>query len=278
MAAAPVKSPAPPGAGIGEALEALYRRHNVRPAIASDPVRFVHGLDLPDREIAALVASSLAYGRVEGILRSVARALELIPSPAAFMRQSSRASIRRALRGFRHRFTGAHDLAAMLCGAKAAVLRHGSLERCFAARLKPGDETVVSALGAFVEEIAPRKRSGGFSLLPPPARGSACKRLNLFLRWMVRRDEVDPGGWILVPASKLVVPLDTHLHRICRALGFTGRRGADLRAALEATAAFRRLVPDDPVRYDFTLAHLGMRGDAARVVAAMVRGRGEGDG
>ncbi len=277
MAAAPVKSPAPPGAGIGEALEALYRRHNVRPAIASDPVRFVHGLDLPDREIAALVASSLAYGRVEGILRSVARALELIPSPAAFLRQSSRASIRRALRGFRHRFTGAHDLAAMLCGAKAAVLRHGSLERCFAARLKPGDETVVSALGAFVEEIAPRKRSGGFSLLPPPARGSACKRLNLFLRWMVRRDEVDPGGWILVPASKLVVPLDTHLH------GYAGRWGSRAggggpSSGPRGDGGLQEACPGRPGSIRFHTSAPRDARDAARVVAAMVRGRGEGDG
>lgn len=273
-----MKARIPAHLGVAERLEALYQRHNRRVEIASDPVRFVHGLDLPDREIAALIAASLAYGRVEGILRSVGRALELMPSLAAFLRQSSRTSLHGALRGFRHRFTGANDLAVMLYRVKNALAHYGSLERCFAEGLAPGDETVVRALEAFVERVAPRRGRGGFSLLPSPARGSACKRLNLFLRWMVRRDEVDPGGWRLVPASKLVVPLDTHMHRICRELRFTRRKGADLRAALEVTARFRGLVADDPVRYDFTLAHLGMGGASARLVAEMIRGGERGDG
>lgn len=261
-----------PRPGIGDRLEELYRRCNRRAGIESDPVRFVHGLDLPDREIAALVASSLAYGRVGHILKSVARVLAAMPSPAAFLAQSSRASIRRAVGGFRHRFTTDDDLVEMLCGVKGALARWGSLERCFASGMRPGDETVVPALTAFVGKIAGCGGGEGFSLLPTPARGSACKRLNLFLRWMVRRDEVDPGGWSLVPASKLVVPLDTHMHRISRGLGFTRRKAADLRTALEVTAAFREIVPGDPVRYDFTLTHLGINGEAPR----LFRGRGRG--
>jgi len=100
-------------------------------------------------------------------------------------------------------------------------------------------------------------------LLPDPRLGSACKRLNLYLRWMVRRDAVDPGGWN-VPPAKLVVPLDTHMHALGRALGLTDRRSADLRTALEITAAFRAIAPDDPVRYDFALTRLGMRGGERR--------------
>ncbi|MBW2545477.1 MAG: TIGR02757 family protein, partial [Deltaproteobacteria bacterium] len=99
--------------------------------------------------------------------------------------------------------------------------------------------------------------------VPLPAKGSACKRLNLFLRWMVRRDDVDPGGWDDIPPSKLVIPLDTHMHRICLAFGFTKRKQADMKTALEITDSFRAIVPDDPVRYDFALTRLGIRKDAA---------------
>ena len=99
------------------------------------------------------------------------------------------------------------------------------------------------------------------SLLPDPDRGSACKRLHLFLKWMVRVDAVDPGGWTVLPPSALVVPVDTHMHRIGLALGLTERGQADIRTALEMTEAFSLVRPDDPVRYDFALTRFGIRPD-----------------
>jgi len=118
---------------------------------------------------------------------------------------------------------------------------------------------LLPALGRFVDELC--SAAGGLDdhLLPRPERGSACKRLNLWLRWMVRRDAVDPGGWTGVSPAQLVVPLDVHMHRICRALGLTRREAADLRTAVEITDAFRSFAPDDPVRYDFALTRLGIR-------------------
>ncbi len=95
-------------------------------------------------------------------------------------------------------------------------------------------------------------------LLPSPGKGSACKRLNLFLRWMVRSDDVDPGGWSGVDAGKLIVPLDTHMHRMGLEVGLTRRKQADMQAALEVTRAFRTIAPEDPVRYDFALTRLGI--------------------
>lgn len=117
----------------------------------------------------------------------------------------------------------------------------------------------MDALESFCNELrmAAGRRLSFF--LPTPSGKSACKRLNLFLRWMVRRDEVDPGVWHDVPQSKLVVPLDVHMHGIARYLGFTHRKRADMRAALEVTAAFRRFAPEDPVRYDFALTRFGIR-------------------
>jgi uncharacterized protein (TIGR02757 family) len=138
---------------------------------------------------------------------------------------------------------------------------YGSLSRLFCSRLDDSDTDVIPALSRFVAEVY--GRSSGFRpcLLPSPDAGSACKRLHLFLRWMARSDEVDPGGWDEVPPSMLVVPLDIHMFRICGELGLTDRRQADCRAAREVTEGFRLISPDDPVKYDFALTRLGIRKD-----------------
>jgi uncharacterized protein (TIGR02757 family) len=252
-----------------EVLEELYSKYNRRECAHPDPVVFLYPYDDPlDREIVALVAASLAYGRVAQIHRSVSSVLGRMPSPSAFLKRATGKSLESTFAGFKHRFTTGEELARMLVGIKRLVSRHGSLRRSFAARLKKNHDTVIPALALFVEELKGCAGDTPSSLIPSPEAGSACKRFHLFLRWMVRTDEVDPGGWEEVPASKLVVPLDTHMHRICRYLKLTHRRQADARTACEITEAFRRVVPEDPVRYDFALTRLGMRGD--RHVGAFV--------
>jgi len=251
------------GAAIRKRLDGLYARYNRREFVHPDPLEFLYNYDsVADREVVGLVASSLAYGRVVQILKSVGAVIELLgPSPAAFVERASGRELSEALSGFRHRFTSGEELAALLAGIGAARRRHGSLERCFGAGMNSRDD-LRAPLSAFVSELSAAAGGRLPHLLPSPADGSACKRLNLFLRWMVRRDDVDPGGWDGVRASMLLVPLDTHMHRIGRALGFTRRNQADWRAAAEVTAAFDKIAPDDPVRYDFALTRLGIRGDA----------------
>jgi uncharacterized protein (TIGR02757 family) len=241
-------------------LEDLYACYTSREFARHDPVVFLYGYeDVADREVAALVAASLAYGRVAQILKSVGRALDAMrPSPAAFLRERKPRDIRRALSGFKHRFTTGRDLGDLLVGAKRVLGRYGSLQDAFVAGLKESSESVWPALTRFAEELRGAAGGGCDHLLPAPSRGSACKRLHLFLRWMVRRDEVDPGGWGRVPPAKLVVPLDTHMHRIGLALGLTERKSAGRAAALDITRGFRHAAPEDPVRYDFALTRLSM--------------------
>jgi uncharacterized protein (TIGR02757 family) len=246
-------------------LEGLYERYNRRSLVHPDPLEFLYDFHDPlDIEIVGLLASSLAYGNVKQILRSVSLVLtKMGPCPSAFLLNSPFNRIAGTFSDFKHRFTTGQDLARLLWGVRRVIEKHGSLQKCFLSRLRRDDQTVIPALSAFVESVFPK---GCDFLIPSPARGSACKRLNLFLRWMVRRDDVDPGGWDGVPPSKLLVPLDTHMHRIAVTLGLTKRKQADLRTAVEITEAFRKLSPSDPVRYDFVLTRFGIRKDLDQTV------------
>lgn len=251
-------------------FEPLYAEFNRRDLIAPDPLQLVWEYDNPaDREVVGLIASSLAFGSVGQIVKSVSAVLERMPEPAQWVKQSNLKTMRAAYSGFRHRFVDGDDLARLLFGMQAALRQWGSLRACFETGLSPCDRTVVPALSAFVGALGITAHSQNY-LLPSPTLGSACKRLNLFVRWMVRSDNVDPGVWKSQAASKLLIPLDTHMHRIGLRLGFTTRRQGDLRTAIEITEGFGKLCPEDPVRYDFALTHLSMR-DPARLDDLLLR-------
>ena len=245
-------------------LNVLYERYNRREYIHPDPLEFLLEYeDIRDREIVGLIASSLAYGRVVQILKSVSIVLEkMAPSPFEFIMASSEESFFRTFAGFKHRFTTGKELTALCLGIKAAIRRRGSLEACFLSRFDRRNGAVCSALTGFCTELKADSPNGYNSLIPKPEKGSACKRLHLYLRWMTRRDGVDPGGWDSVSVSDLIVPLDIHMHRIGLALGLTGRKQADIRTAKEVTDGFRAFCPEDPVKFDFSLTRLGIRTDA----------------
>lgn len=243
-------------------FERLYAACNSPRYVYPDPLSLV--LDFPDtadREIAALLASTLAYGRVAQILSSLGKVFGIIGSPSLYLRETPRKKMDEDFAGFKHRWTTGGDLAGLLEGVKDVLGEYSSLEAFFLAGMGEDDLDVIPALESFVEGLGRRSGAVRSGLLPSPSGGSACKRLNLFLRWMVRDDEVDPGGWKEMHPSMLIVPLDTHMHRICRTMGMTARKQADLRCALEITEAFRTISPSDPVKYDFALTRLGIRDD-----------------
>lgn len=250
-------------------LDGLYDRYNRRRYVHPDPLEFLYSYKTPeDLEIAAMVASSLAYGRVAQITASVSKVLDTMgASPFIFLSRSSNAMLYDAFEGFVHRFATGKTLSCLLIGIKRTVGRYGSLNACFLSGYRNEDETVFSGLRFFVHALTAACDQSPHHLMALPERGSACKRLNLFLRWMVRQDAVDPGGWRGIPASKLIIPLDTHMHAFGLKAGMTCRRQADMRTALEITAAFKKVAPEDPVRYDFVLTREGIwrtRGDAPR--------------
>lgn len=246
---------------LGVRLGRLYSVYSDPRWISPDPLELVLPFRaVADREIAALAASALAYGRVAQILKSLHAVFGVMGgSPADYIRNGSEEQFRRDFHGFKHRFHTGEDLALLFAGIRDALERWGSLEACFAAGFDAAcHKTVLPAAERFCGVLCHRFPGGESTLLPSPSRGSACKRLNLMLRWLVRHDAVDPGGWTRIPASHLVIPLDTHMHRIARDLGLTSRKAADLRTALEVTRAFRMMFPEDPVKLDFVLTRFGI--------------------
>jgi uncharacterized protein (TIGR02757 family) len=185
----------------------------------------------------------------------------MVPSPAEFLEGASRVSLEKEFSCFKHRFTTGEEIVDFLLAVQKVIKAYGSLHHCFLMYYNHNDSDVIPSLGLFVNEIKAHLNIRENSLLPCPEKGSACKRLHLFLRWMVRSDAVDPGGWNDISPAKLIVPLDVHMHRICMALGMTSRKQADLNTALEITQGFRVFVPEDPVKYDFALTRIGIRND-----------------
>ncbi|HEX6852072.1 MAG TPA: TIGR02757 family protein [Candidatus Polarisedimenticolaceae bacterium] len=236
----------------------------------TDPVGLVRRFDDPsDREIAGIVASGLAYGRVASIRASVERVLEATgSSPGRFVDAFDERRDARRLDGFVHRFTRGADLARLFLLIRRARTRAGSLEAFFLeGDPEPGGETYEGAMRAFVDRLfALDSREDDASrgarwLFPSPESGSLCKRPCLFLRWMVRPDDgVDCGVWSRASRARLVAPLDTHLVRVAALLGWTRRKSPGWPMALEVTARLRALDPSDPIRFDFALSRLGILG------------------
>ncbi len=242
-----------------EELEALYEKYNKRKFVHPDPLEFLYEYEQPlDVEIVGLIASSLAYGNVKQILRSISAVLAPMgSSPSRFLSRSSAAELLDVYSGFKHRFTTADELVDMLVGVIGVIDRYGSLGECVEKLFLRMGNMVQTQAGFVSALIGPKRRS---SLLPDVTKGSASKRLNLYFRWMVRHDEVDLGIWSSVPKSELIIPLDTHIYAFSTSRGITNRKSADLKTALEITRFFARINPEDPIKYDFAITRPGIGG------------------
>lgn len=253
-------------ASLREFCERAYDQFHRPEYIAPDPLEVVREYSTTsDREVVGLIASSLALGRVDGIVAAAREVIDLLCdrrpapcSPAAAILSREPEEIDRVFAGFRYRFFDCDQMAGLVIGIRAVLLEYGSLESSFAAGLRSGG--VLSGLGRLVESLVAgaEGRLDRSIMLARPDRRSACKRLLLYLRWMVRSDTIDPGGWTAVGPEALLVPVDTHVLRLARRLSLTKRSQASLRVSQEITDAFRAISPDDPVRYDFCLTRPGI--------------------
>ncbi|MGE3841629.1 MAG: TIGR02757 family protein [Vicinamibacterales bacterium] len=262
-------APAASVVGFKPVLDDLVRSFECATHVA-DPVRvLVRYPDLADRELAAFVAAGLAFGRVQSVINSVEAVLAVLgPHPARWVTRFDAARDGHRLQPIVHRWTRGDDLIALLAVLRDILRRAGSLEGFFSEGLAPDAVDVREAIESFSTRacaLLPRGTDartirGVRYFFARPSAGSACKRLNLFLRWMVRHDAIDPGGWTRVRPAQLVVPLDVHVIRVGRCLGLTRRKSPGWEMAADITEGLRRIDAADPVKYDFALCHLGMLG------------------
>jgi len=248
---------------LKERLDALVATFDIS-TIEPDPLQLALRYDDPlDQEVAGLIAAAFAYGRADIIVANIGAVLaKMTPSPHRYLASFDRREAARRFAGFAHRFHKTPDLVALFARLSRAIREHGSLGALFEKCYDPSDTDIAPSLARFVGVILSREDGEGSSslryLLTSPTDGSACKRMNLYLRWMVRRTAPDLGLWTFVDPAKLVMPVDTHVHRIATFLGLNDRKSADWKTARTLTDSLARFDAADPVRYDFALCRLGI--------------------
>lgn len=251
-------------------LDRLYQSYSLN-HLQMDPLELVRRYGHPrDQEIAGLMAAFLAIGQVDLIRKNVHHVLtQMGDSPRDFVLHYDPVKDRNLFNGFRYRFYKGQDLHQFIWWMQRILVSHATIEQFFLRGYDADDSDIGPSLSRFVRAVlslelhpfypnVPEKGCGIRHFLADPQDGSGCKRLNLFLRWMVRKDNLDLGLWHRINPSQLIIPLDVHIARLGVRLGLTNRKSADWKMAQEITESLREFDPDDPVKYDFALCKVGM--------------------
>jgi uncharacterized protein (TIGR02757 family) len=243
---------------LRSSLEEIYHQYGSE-YLPTDPLCFVHRYPCKDdQEVVAFLAATLAFGNVKAIFGTLERLLGILGEhPTKALRTWKRNTHVLPL----HRWVSSADMDALLTTIGEILRKSGSIENYFG-----GDGSLANRIHLFserVRELLRRNSEKGMTrgltfLFPSPKTGSGCKRINLFLRWVVRSMPPDLGLWKSVTAAELYLPVDVHLERICRYIGLTRRRTTNWRMVEEVTSHLRHLDAADPIRFDFSLSRLGI--------------------
>src|SRR3990167_4437733 len=285
-------------AHIQRTLDRIYDPPLLRNLIKNDPVEFPHQYKDPiDIEISGFIASALSFGRI-GLFKPVIKKILSLSDGSLFdyVTNFDPGKDREHFEGLYYRMCKGVDIACLIYILREVLRKHGSIRNLFYSCINENRKTEVAykhtlpltkdrgsfnspfsdtniryVLNRFIETLReidttpvygdnlhPR---GLIQLLPSPVNGGPCKRLNMYLRWMVRPDDgIDFGLWDRISPSILIIPLDTHIIRICKNLNMTTKKSPSWVMAEEITENFRLLSPEDPLKYDFALCHLGVSG------------------
>jgi len=255
---------------LKKTLEELYQTYQLD-YLSTDPLEIVKQYKNPkDQEVVGFIAAAMAFGQVELIKNGIQNILQkMTPSPYQFILNFDPHLYGKLFDNFVYRFYTPRDIGLLIWWITQMVRENGSIKNYFLKGYNEKDSNIGPSLSRFVRSIlslqtqpfyssVPAKGYGIRFFLADPADGSACKRLNLFLRWMVRRDRLDLGIFREISPSKLIIPLDTHVARLSRRIGLTNRITSNWSMAVEITNTLRKFDPDDPVKYDFALCRVGM--------------------
>lgn len=255
---------------LKQTLDRLYNTYDFKDRILHDPIEFPHQYKKSgDIEVSGFIAACFAYGRVDLFKPVIGKILSMMgESPHDFLLGFNLKKQSRLFSGIKYRFNENEDILCLLYVLNRALKKYGSLEAMFRRHYKETDANIGEGLGGFIRGLiavdtspvySENIRPAGFlQFLALPEKGSACKRMNLFLRWMIRDRDIDFGIWKGIPKNKLVIPLDTHIARISKCLSLTKRKSQDWKTAVEITEALKRFDSEDPLKYDFALCHQGI--------------------
>lgn len=250
---------------LKERLEFHYRAFD-KTTLSPDPVEFPHRYNADrDIEISAFLSSVFAYGGITQIMKTLASLFAMMgSSPFEYLIRRRKSAYNKD--NIYHRFYTTDDIEVLLSTLSDVLINYGSIGNMFTEGYNSSDTNISGSLENFSQKFTTflaDSQSGithGLKhILPAPSSGSACKRMNLFLRWMVRKDEIDFGIWNNIPPSKLIIPVDVHIARIAAQLGLTKRKNINWKMAEEITSYLSLYDSTDPVKYDFALCHIGMR-------------------
>jgi len=241
---------------VKQVLDKFYGEYDFKERILHDPIEFPHRYKRrEDIEIAGFISSCFAYGKV-GLFKPVIEKIlsAMRGSPNDFLMEFKAKKDGRLFSGIKYRFNENKDIICLLHIISHLLRSHKSIENVFKSFYKKTDSDTSDIYGKNL------KPGGLLQFFPSPSKGSACKRMNLFLRWMIRNKDIDFGIWKGIPENKLIIPVDTHIARISRCLGFTKRKSQDWKMAVEITSALKKLDSEDPLKYDFAMCHYGISG------------------
>jgi len=251
---------------LKQKLEYHYRAFD-KSKIEPDPLQFPHLFeDEKDIEVMAFIASIFAYGNMKQIINSLNKFLIVCNNKPYDFIKNYPVKKSHLTNSFIHRFYSSKDIIQLFHLLNLAFQEFGPLKSLFISGYNETDSNTKDAITNFSSYFLQKAKQefgtmsrGLIFMFPLPEKGSACKRINLFLRWMVRKDELDFGLWNEIPTSKLIIPVDTHIARICRQLKLTKRKNVSWKMAEEITNNLKKFDPNDPIKYDFAICHIGMR-------------------
>ncbi len=253
-------------------LDRFYKGYNFKERMLHDPIEFPHRYKRPeDIEISGFLASCFAYGKVGLFKPVIGKILSIMgKNPYDFLLEFKVDERQKLFSGIKYRFNENRDIICLLYISGEMLRKYKSIENAFKDFYKKNDNDIGHGLMGFIDYMLGIDTSkvygrnimpdGFIQFFPSPVKGSACKRMNLFLRWMIRDRDIDFGIWKGIPKNKLIIPLDTHIARISRCLGFTNRKSQDWKTAVEITSALKKFDPEDPLKYDFAMCHHGISG------------------
>ncbi|MBF0472297.1 MAG: TIGR02757 family protein [Nitrospirae bacterium] len=247
-------------------LDTFYKEFDFKGRILEDPIEFPHRYSKNlDIETAGFIASCFAYGRVKAFKIVTQKILEVMgASPFEFLIDFDVKRDLNIFKGIFYRFNSNNDIIGLLYIIHCLLKEFGSIENAFMkfyrGDMYKGQIGFIEYIRGIDVSIVCERTAGLMQFFPSPVQGSSCKRLNMFLRWMVREKDIDFGLWREIPQNELIIPLDTHIARISRCLKLTERLSNDYKTAIEITNNLKKLDPYDPVKYDFALCHHGISG------------------